>query len=101
MSITLSIPPAIVQEVQYYDALIVSAAEKLGCHEIVGEFLANTYRSGGEIGNTLLKVYWMCRCSHSPPRSRGRSSRPWRLFARKRDFARAGAADDHERAAAV
>ncbi len=64
MSITLSTPPAIVQQVQYYDALIVSAAEKLGCHEIVGEFLANTYRAGGEIGNTLFKVYWMCRCSH-------------------------------------
>jgi predicted nucleic acid-binding protein len=39
MSITLSIPPAIVQEVQYYDALVVSAAEKLGCHEIITEDL--------------------------------------------------------------
>ena len=41
MSITLSIPPAVVQEygIQYYAALVVSAAEKLGCHEIVSEDL--------------------------------------------------------------
>ena len=41
MSITLSIPPAVVQEygIQHYDALVVSAAEKLGSHEIVSEDL--------------------------------------------------------------
>ena len=44
MSITLSIPPAVVQEygIQYYDAaLVVSAAEKLGCHEIISEDLSD------------------------------------------------------------